>query len=147
MSCACPQPVASPNPRHNGDCVRCGRAIGGTWLATSESMGELHDLLLAGKPIPDYQAFRDHCEARELAGRPKFGLQYLDRNNAKDGLEEAADGGNYSFFDIHQLRRDGFDEDVVAWDLNAAYHFAMAHHCLRQSLAARDGTPGSNVDE
>lgn len=147
MTCACPKPTEHPNPRCSDTCVKCGRALEGDWLATSESMGELHDLLLEGRPIHDYAGFRQHAEAREFAGRTKFGLAYLSKDNCADGLEEAADGGNYSFFEIHKARREGEDPDITALCLDAAYHFAQAHASLRQAMASRAGAPGVHVDE
>jgi hypothetical protein len=110
-------------------------------------MGALHDLLIAGRPIPDYQAIRDHAEAREFAGREKFGMRYLSRDNCSEALEEAADGLNYVWFEEHRLRRTAPDPDVSAWLMNAAYFFSMAHQALRQAMAAREGSPGTNVDE
>lgn len=147
MSCPCPRPLMTPNPRCAGNCVKCGKRIEGDWVVTTESMDTLHALLVEGRPIPDYETFRAHAAAREYAGRQKFGYQYLSRDNAADGLEEAADGANYAFFELHKMHRTEYDQDSAALLLDAAYHFAQAHHSLRQAISSREGTPTHRVDE
>lgn len=75
--------------------------------------------------------FLEQCYAREVAGREYFGLKFLNRDNAPEGMEEAADGANYAFFEILKSRREnGPDKEDRA--LRAAYHFAMAWNELRQ---------------
>lgn len=76
-----------------------------------------------------------------MAGRDRFGFQYLRRDNAIEAMEEASDGALYMYLDGLQAIRDGVDEEKdVA--LTAAYHFAQAHRYCRLLRQRRRGTPG-----
>lgn len=82
----------------------------------------------------DWLAFRRQCEAREAAGHERWGEEYLDRDNAVEGMEEASDGANYAWFDSERARLRGGDyDDALQLALIAAQHFFAAHEAL-QSL-------------
>ncbi len=130
--CGCEKPIETVDPRWPGSCVRCGNRIEPRWTSNDATVAEFFDRLeecFPGETPAWVQIFRRHCEARELAGRDTFGYEFLARNNPAEGLEEAADGANYAFFDILQSRRDG-DEEEWALALTAAYHFAHAYRAL-----------------
>lgn len=96
-----------------------------------------HGVLLKDGPPEWWQNFRIHCEARELAGRSRFRHSLLARNNPREGMEEAADGALYAFFDTLVSRRALEDEELdVA--LTAAYHFAKGWEALSH---LHDGEP------
>jgi hypothetical protein len=91
--------------------------------------------------VNGFDSFRDHCEQREMAGRPIYKFRYLERNNAEDAREEAADGGLYSCFGIYTMHQTYFNVDAAAAYMDAAYYFAKAHACLELAQAKLKGTP------
>lgn len=91
------------------------------------------DLAYLDEPPADWIAFRRHCEQREEAGREEFGDAYLYRDNAAEGLEEAADGLNYCHFVVERTRAEGGDvERAQHLATIAAQHFFLAHQALQQ---------------
>lgn len=84
----------------------------------------------------------DQCERRFDAGIDLFvdgegKPQYLHRDNAAEGMEEAADGVNYSIMEC--LKRDAEGKETKRdLALQAAHHFALAHWALMR-LRAADG--------
>lgn len=88
------------------------------------------------EPPADWLAFRRHCEHREEAGRAEFGDEYLRRDNAAEGLEEAADGLNYCHFAVERARHEGHEGHEVAKALQlaaiAGHHFYQAHQALAE---------------
>lgn len=93
----------------------------------------------------DWLAFRRHAEAREEAGREHWGDEYLFRDNAAEGLEEAADGANYGYFDVERTRVEGGDVDeALQLALIAANHFYEGHRALH---ALRKKTPPLPVSD
>ena len=95
-----------------------------------ESMFSLADLTAdpadQSAELKDFLVFRAQCEAREKAGRDRWGDEYLTRDNCIEATEEAADLANYAMFDILQARTFGEEED---WNiaLTAAKYAALAH--------------------
>ena len=84
----------------------------------------------------------DQCERRYDAGVDLFvdgegKPQYLHRDNAAEGQEEAADGINYAIFEALKRAAEG-KEDKRDLALQAAHHFALAHWALMR-LRAVDG--------
>jgi len=84
----------------------------------------------------------DQCERRFDAGIDLFvdgdgNPQYLHRDNAAEGQEEAADGINYAVMECLKRSAEGKEEkrDLA---LQAAHHFALAHWALMR-LRAADG--------
>jgi hypothetical protein len=150
--CQCPKPVQSLNAeRHGQMCLKCGRQVRGDWVADDETMWDFFDRLAEGMNLPvdldpghPFEYFRRHCLARERAGRDRFRLQYLARENAVDAMEEAADGANYSAFGQMVHRRMGVHDSVHL--LMAAHHFAKAYECLMRERAELRGTPISTIE-
>ncbi len=93
-----------------------------------------------GEPSSVFRHFRDNCLAREGRGRDHFGYTFMGRNNAIEGLEEAADGTNYAFMEVLRARRAGAEEfqDIAA---TAAYHFFKAYEQLTLLHNKRNGAP------
>lgn len=118
-------------------CLRCGRGIRGDWVADDDTMGEFFDRLAGAMslgldldPASPFEFFRRHCLNRERAGRthPKGAFGYLDRDNAMEGREEAADGANYAAFEEMKQRRAG--KDPSTWLMVAAMHAAQMHEAF-----------------
>jgi hypothetical protein len=139
MSCTCRQPRRSPNPRAGASCVVCGRQIAGGWVVGDEQMAEFFEVLALPPVAPDLASFREHCLAREGAGREKFGFQYLARDNDEDGMEEAADLANYACFGNAKMHRTYWDPEAASLRWQAAKHAAKAHHLLKLARAAERG--------
>ena len=84
----------------------------------------------------------DQCERRYEIGIDLFVDDegqplYLNRDNAAEGQEEAADGINYAIFEALKRAAEG-KEDKRDLALAAAHHFALAHWQLMR-LRAADG--------
>ncbi len=93
----------------------------------------------------DWIAFRRQAEDREIQGRDRFGDEYLTRDNAGEGLEEAADGANYGYFDVLRTDAEGGDVDeALQLALIAAHHFYEGHRTLH---ALRAKTPPLPISE
>lgn len=104
------------------------------WVSSDETFNEFFDRLAESVPgASDFEAFRAQCAARERAGRQTFGVQYLDRRNAIEALEEAADGANYLFFHALQKVKQGRREEDIDSDLMAAYYFYKAWSAAAQA--------------
>ncbi len=143
MSCACPIPRESVNPRTNGSCVACGKIIDPNWSSNDQTLGTFLDRLrdaFPGEPPEGFDLFRRHCEHRERAGRKTFGESFHGRDNLAEGLEELVDLVLYMHLDILKSRRAGGDED---WDtaLSAAFHAVKSREFVRQRIARRSGSP------
>jgi hypothetical protein len=144
--CACstphPQYVTENRPRGDQFCA-CGGYIDPEWTSNNQTTGRFYNRLASAVPVPgeEYQVFRIDAEARELAGRERFGLSFLGRDNLPEAREEAADGANYFFFDhLQQVRREGVDDDFDLV-LIGAHHFYLAHKTARALRARRAGAP------
>jgi hypothetical protein len=155
--CTTPHRAYSTENRPDGDqwCV-CGGYIDPSWASTDKTMAAVYDRLEilptnrelvpgtdppAYVPTPAFKLFRMDALAREFAGRRKFGLRFLGRNNPKDGQEEAADGANYAAFEIiKQENRHGND---AATDLllRAAQKFFEAYELLAEARRALKDSP------
>lgn len=154
--CRCELPRPSSNPRRATTCNACGFYVDPALLRIDAQVAEFFDRLAEsqfhhgpdGKLLtPDWwDEFREHCTVRELAGRERFGLDYLARDNPTEACEEATDGALYMLLDGLRAHRDGCDaaEDVA---LTAAYHFAQAHRYARMLTAKRRGNTGPGMDE
>lgn len=153
MICRCEVPIFSLNRARNGDmCLRCGRQIFGDWVADDDTMGDFFDRLAEGMglsldldPAHPFEFFRRQCLNRERAGRERFRLRYLGRNNPVDATEEAADLANYCAFGTMVRRREGGHDSPHL--MMAAHYAAKAHECLLRELAERRGTPISTMEE
>lgn len=85
------------------------------------------------EPHPDWVAFRRHCETREEVGRQTFGDAWKTRDNAAEGLEEAADGLMYAYFAAERARLEGDDyEAALQLAVIASRHFFLAHQALAE---------------
>jgi hypothetical protein len=152
VTCQCSKPIQSLNRVRHGDmCLRCGRQVTGDWVADDDTMGDFFDRLAEGMslaldldPGHPFEFFRRHCLARERAGRERFRLQYLARENAIDAMEEAADLANYCSFGQMVHRRSGSHDSVHL--LMAAHFAAKAYECLLRERAECRGTPISTME-
>jgi hypothetical protein len=127
MIWGCQCPVPKVHTVHANKCERCGRFLDPRIIDTDENLAEFRQQLEA---IPDFpKEALDHAYRREVAGRKEFGLEYLNRNNPVEGMEEAADGCNYSFYHWLRRRREGVEE-IDPNLLEAARHFALAYRAL-----------------
>lgn len=139
-----------PRPRIHGpsgifSCLSCGREVAGPWVLNGERITDFFEYLeLFPTPVgteSPLAAVRGLCRARELAGRVKFGFAYLDRDNAAEALEEAADGINYCLMEQLRYERAGGDEHAKADLYEAAHYFALAYGALQHARARRRGAP------
>lgn len=144
--CRCALPVEYPNPTKQGVCVKCDRWLNPEWLSSDATLSaffrRLSEALPPGEAESDsWCAFRAQCEAREYAGRDKFGMEYLVRSNTTEALEETADLALYAFLDSLKQRRDqGSDEDFDLV-LMGAFHAYKAHETMRHLRSRRHGAP------
>lgn len=155
MSCLCPKPIQSLNTSRYGDmCLKCAKRIVGDWVADDDTMGEFYDRLseamsygLDLAPDHPFEFFRRQCLNRERAGRthPKGAFGYLDRNNASEGKEEAADGANYAAFEEMKQRRKG--EAPSTWLLVAAVKAAEMHEAFMRYEQEQRGVPQAISDQ
>jgi hypothetical protein len=141
-TCTCLPPVPSRDPRNSDSCLKCGRVwVNAPGIVWDDQIHGFYDHVEAAR-VPDFQAFRHHATQREAAGRPRFGFSYLLRDNPVDGMEEAADGGNYSLFEKAKRERVGQGEAAeITYLYEAARHFALAHAALRNYQAGKRGSP------
>lgn len=140
--CRCPKPAPFSPPAKAHTCCRCGFWINPTWGSTDENVNAFFGRLEESTPSGEWwlEPFVDHCKRREHAGRKKFGLEYLVRDNPAEGLEEACDGALYAHLDVLQAKRAGNDDDMDA-ALTAAYHFGKAYEALLRLREKRHGAP------
>lgn len=139
--CICESPVDSPDERSRGVCAACGFKFDPAWYADDGAVRSFYDrLALAMFGEPSFPHFRALAEDRERAGRPAFGLRYLNRDNVVDAAEEAADGANYALFELLQSRRRGLDpaDDLI---FDAARHFALAYAALAAAQSKHRAMP------
>lgn len=140
--CQCPKPTRKVKPGKQDWCERCGSYIDPEWVSSDATLNAFFDRLResVSEPAPWLEPLRQFCQARERAGRDEFGFAYLDRDNPREAIEEAADGANYAFFEVLRNRRKGEDEQIdVA--LLAAYHFGKAYHALDEMRRKEHGVP------
>lgn len=144
--CKCEEPRESPDPRTEGNCVMCGRAIAGReWVSDDSNLGAFFNRLAEAsfpaycttgdkKQIPGlFFAFYRECSGRERAGRKKFGLEYLRRNNPQEAVEEAADLANYLYMEGLRRKRLEEDEEADALLTGAFYAYKAFEVCHRLS--------------
>jgi hypothetical protein len=125
--CRCDRPRL--NDRRPDHCRRCGMRHAPNIQSTDETFAEFFGML-ADLPGFSTQSIRQ-AQEREQAGRFSFGMEYIGRDNCGEGLEEAADGMNYAFFDWLNDRRKGI-EDIDPDLLDAVHHFSLAHAALQR---------------
>ena len=144
--CSCPRPGLSINPRMQGSCVKCTRMLNPEWVSSDANMERLFGRLAEAMPpgeadSDDFWAFRAQLEAREKAGRDRFGFEYLAKDNPREATEEACDLALYGFLDsLRAIRDNGSDEDIDLV-LEAAYYAFKAHAKMRHLRARRHGAP------
>lgn len=142
--CSCEKPREYADPRRKGWCCVCLRQLDPAWLSTDQTVGAFLDRLrdsIPGIAGPEFDAFRAQCVARERAGREKFGLDYLGRDNLGESMEEFSDGSNYFFFDyLEAIRRHGEDYEIDLV-LTGAWHAYQAHQVAQQLRSKRRGAP------
>lgn len=128
--CDCPRPREhSKQGEKTGYCVRCGLKIDTRYTSNDQTMREWLGKL---SELPGVSpVFIRQCAARERAGRDTFEHRFLDRDNAAEATEEAADLANYCLMAWLKSRRDGRPIDEAA-ALDAAYHAALAYNALRR---------------
>jgi hypothetical protein len=151
--CACPVPVQSLNRARHGDvCLKCGRMARGDWIADDDTIPAWFDRLAESMNLPldqdpghPFEFFRRHAVNRERAGRDRFRLSYLGRDNAVEGMEEAVDGSMYAALEDMRDKRAGRSPSVHL--LMAAMYAAKMHECFMRHRAERRGTPTASVDE
>lgn len=132
-SCDVPRPYGAPQKAHA--CASCGYWINPAWTVNDKTMGEFWARLRGAIPHETaVDLIYPHSDAREREGRRLYGLRYLGRDCAFEGMEEAADGPNYAAMELLRARRAKEDEEW-ALALTAAHHFALAY----QALAAMRG--------
>lgn len=134
--CQCEVPNEDYDPRRVRICVRCSCYIPKDWTLGNQTISEFFERLEAAMPESAsdwFTEFRIHVEARELAGRKKFGYGHLNRDNARESQEELADAAIYFLCCILDQRRVGDHEE---WELalTATKHAALAY---QHSLALR----------
>lgn len=135
--CKCEVPRDVADPRRT-TCMNCqGVIVLPEWESSDKNLGEWFERL-AEAMFPAYAASLDRrtipawffhyyreCSSREKAGREKFGLRYLSRDNMRDAMEEGSDGNNYFFFKVLQNRRAGTPEHNIDRLLDGAKHAAL----------------------
>lgn len=129
-----------------GSCVKCARLLDPVWVSSDRTIGRLLNRLAEALPpgkgeSEEFYAFRAHLESRERAGRSIFGMQYLDRSNTTEALEEAVDFALYMFLDsLQEVRNNGSDEDMDLV-LIGAHHAFQCYEVARHLRARRHGAP------
>jgi hypothetical protein len=156
VSCRCPKPATSVNPRRREVCGKCDHNLDPRWVSSDETMGEIFRRLAEAMPYgeamvrnpmggdemtDDFMAFEAHCLGRERAGRDTFGFAYLDRENEVEALEEWADGANYLAMSYLRKVREEGDDDDFDLVLTIMRHAFKAHQATRQLRAKRHGAP------
>lgn len=153
----CSKPRESVNPRKKGSCLSCGRMFDPKWIVSDRTMSDIFDRLarsmqygeaIEKDPVTGHDALTDdflsfwaECQARERAGREKFGLTYLVRDNETEALEEFTDGANYLAFSSLQAVRSESDDDEIDLVMTAMYHAFKGHQAARRLRAKRHGHP------
>jgi hypothetical protein len=157
--CTCPTPHrgyrTENRPRGDQFCV-CGGYIDPSWCSNDKTMGEIYDrlTLLNREVVPHpatgeptevvteiFDQFRIEALAREFAGRDKFGLRFLGRDNIRDGWEEATDGANYAAFEIIKSVNRRGDDSGEDYLLRAMQKFFEAYELLAEARRALKGSP------
>lgn len=141
--CRCSVPVRYPQPSFPNTCVRCGFHISPLWTSNDLTVGDFFNRLATvfpTKPPQWFHAFRSQCEARERAGRTRFGHSFLSRDNIEEAIEEAADLAIYAHLHILRACREQ-REDHRDLAMTAALKAAEAYHALTELRARETGAP------
>jgi hypothetical protein len=154
--CICEKPVDVMDPRLKGWCRRCMGKIES--LTTDENVGRFFDRLAEAlyrydrepgkttylKTTAGWETFRQHCEARERAGRDTFGNRFMSRPNLQDAREEAADLALYMLLDsLREEIENGTDADIDMALTAALYAFRAYDATLQLAEKRNQGTgPG-----
>lgn len=131
MSCICAVPVEPADPRHAGECCKCGRPIAGPGISTDETtnafLGRLEEGMhrywpshaRAAEPEgeeKEREFFRSVAALvayREREGREKFGFDYLKHDFNANVSEEAADIVCYAMLkNLRTLRETGDERGI-----------------------------------
>lgn len=142
MTCRCVRPDAN-----TGDvrCNTCRGELDPAWCTTPETFAEFWQRLaeaifpmsvLYGDDAPGPPAWflqlELACQQRYEVGHEEFGyseFNYLGRDNATEGQDEAADAANYAWFELLRQRQQGQEEEW-ATALTAAYHAAKLYEAM-----------------
>ena len=126
MNC-CTCPIPREKSYDPGSCRNCGKRLDPSWVSNDANFNAFFRQLLA---LPGVErSFIAHCRSREVAGRDTFGYAFTNRNNAAEGLEEAADLAIYCYLSLLHARREGRREHVEL-ALEAAQRAGEAHELL-----------------
>ena len=138
--CDAPNPYQTPAKAHA--CIKCGFLISPRWSCNDSTLRSFMDGMAAALPTRGdaYARFRIDIEAREFAGRRKFGQSFHKRNNISEAMEEACDGALYACLDTLAAKRRGDDEHTDL-ALDVALHFYRAYEALIRLHHKRGGNP------
>jgi hypothetical protein len=149
VSCTCEVPNEPADPRHAGECCKCGRPITGPGISTDETLAEFFDRLEAGMfhlkaPAKERAFFRQVkalAKHREREGRVKFGLDYLGHDAMANVAEEAVDAVLYLYLRGLRTRRETGEDEGLDLLLQASSQFIGALETAMQYPAKRRGSP------
>jgi hypothetical protein len=130
--CRCQSPRL--NERRPEYCRTCGVRLDPRWVSNDDTLAAFQTEVARLPGVTPGILIDSH--RRERAGRQEFGLRYLGRCNPSEGLEEASDLLNYSFFDWLNDRRAGVEE-IDPDLLEAAHHAALAYAALERKRRKR----------
>lgn len=146
MACSCITPAESPNPRHKGECCKCGRVL--DRAITDGKVRSFFDALedAARDGAEDFDQagfgyFRALCEHRERDGRERFGQSFLSKECIGEAFEEAADLAIYPLLDSIKEHVRPSDDPDLALVLSAAHHAYISFEMLRSLAGKRKGSP------
>jgi hypothetical protein len=139
----CVDPIEPANPRHRGWCVRCGKAVDEhsriRMHRDRRFENEIVRELCEGLKI-DWQLLNTYAGRRADRAEREYGRDFPDivnRNMAREGADEAADGVNYPRWWLDAYNRGLIPEDEhwKAQHFEAALKYsALAFHEFAQAV-------------
>lgn len=127
----CVEPIEPANPRHQGWCARCGKAVEehprGRVQRDRRFEAEILRQLCDGLKI-DWQLLNTFASRRADLAEREYGRDFPDivrRNMAREGADEQADSVNYARWWLDAYNRGLIPEDQH-WK---AEHFETALKC------------------
>lgn len=133
----------SADPRKEGSCVRCGRAIPapeppraerdhGFEVAFLNQVVEMATRLTGNASL----AYPHRVLSRLKAGEKTYGSKWATIPNVDEILEETPDVTGYSMLEIQRLALEGYDPEVIA-EVQQDLLAASAYSCVADFYALR----------
>lgn len=115
-----------PRRKERGECVKCGRVLGGGWVRDEETEGAL---ILRHTEHVDLAAWA-FARMQERAGVDTEIRNVAHRDLRREFIEEQIDAVAYLTFTMYQRRIHGYEDELSSSQSMALYHTLEALRCI-----------------